>query len=516
MGAGVLVGSPIRYADFSGGLNLRDSSDQLAPNESPDMMNVILDQRGGLEKRLGYTKDGGMSAFAANCVNSFYSWVLGQIVVQEGVNVRKRTAAGTFSSVKAFSTAARVTFCDFHGKMLMLHPVDGLFSYDGTTVSARLGTHVGVDIAAFQNKVWTATGTALAAERTRVNFCAAGDETTWAGGTAGSVDIREIDDAPLTCLIGDSGQDVAGRGGLLVFKEKSAYRIHSSVTGDFVTIDPANGASGALAACGIPAAPGEATAVVNKTGIYITTGRGKLEKASGRIDPLFTPTFLEYEDVDAFCSVAQPDGHLLFSVRKLGSSENDLTIEYDPSVGWMVPHSFSASSFAAHGATGQVYHTDPGSGRFLYETFSGGSDNGTDITARSQTRWEHLIPGQKMRLQRVSLYGRGIFSFGLVLDHATGVGFQQDFVGVDDDLFTWGTSVWGGTDVWGPSHGQFHQTFWPRKAGGAMSFRVDETSSLTSFGDEVLGESPTAHGAFSLFEIRRRIRPGRTSLKEPL
>ena len=173
------MGDTLRYADFSGGLNLRDSSDQLAPNESPDMMNVVLDQRGGVEKRLGYAKDGAMSAFAANCVNSFYSWVLGQIVVQEGVNVRKRTGAGSFSSVKAFSTAARVTFCDFHGKMMMLHPVDGLFSYDGTTVSARLGTHVGVDIAAFQNKVWTATGTALVAEQTRVRFCAAGDETTW-------------------------------------------------------------------------------------------------------------------------------------------------------------------------------------------------------------------------------------------------------------------------------------------------------------------------------------------------
>ena len=315
------------------------------------------------------------------------------------------------------------------------------------------------------------------------------------------MDIREIDDAPLTCLIGDSGQDVAGRGGLLVFKEKSSYRIHSSTTGDFVTIDPANGASGALAACGIPAAPGEATAVVNKTGVYITTGRGKLEKSSGRLDPLFTPAFLKYADADSFCSVAQPDGHLLFGVRKLGSTENDLTIEYDPSAGWMVPHSFGASSFAHHAATGQVYHTAPGSARLLFETFSGGSDNAVDIAARFQTRWEHLIPGQDVRCQRIVVHGRGTFSFGLVLDHATGPGFAQDFAGVDADLFVWGTSDWGGSDVWGPSHGEHTQTFWPRKKAGAMSFRVDETSSATTSGGAVLDAPGTTHGAFSLFEI---------------
>ena len=102
----------LRYHDFSGGLNLRDASGELAENESPDMMNITLDERGGITKRLGYAKDGSMSAFAANIVNLFYSSVLGQLVVQEGVNVRKRTAAGTFSLVKAFSTAARVTFVE--------------------------------------------------------------------------------------------------------------------------------------------------------------------------------------------------------------------------------------------------------------------------------------------------------------------------------------------------------------------------------------------------------------------
>jgi len=42
--------------DFSGGLNLRSDQFNLAPNESPDMLNVDVDPRGGIKMRLGVVK----------------------------------------------------------------------------------------------------------------------------------------------------------------------------------------------------------------------------------------------------------------------------------------------------------------------------------------------------------------------------------------------------------------------------------------------------------------------------
>ena len=42
-----------RYDDFTGGLNLRADQFQLAKNESPDMLNVEIDPRGGLFTRGG-------------------------------------------------------------------------------------------------------------------------------------------------------------------------------------------------------------------------------------------------------------------------------------------------------------------------------------------------------------------------------------------------------------------------------------------------------------------------------
>jgi len=41
--------------DFTGGLNLRADQFQLAENESPKMLNVDVDPRGGVFSRGGYT-----------------------------------------------------------------------------------------------------------------------------------------------------------------------------------------------------------------------------------------------------------------------------------------------------------------------------------------------------------------------------------------------------------------------------------------------------------------------------
>ena len=42
--------------DFSGGLNLRSDQFNLAPSESPAMLNVDVDPRGGVKMRLGVNK----------------------------------------------------------------------------------------------------------------------------------------------------------------------------------------------------------------------------------------------------------------------------------------------------------------------------------------------------------------------------------------------------------------------------------------------------------------------------
>lgn len=45
--------SVLRTDDFTGGLNLRADAFQLGRNESPDLLNVEIDQRGGFQMRRG-------------------------------------------------------------------------------------------------------------------------------------------------------------------------------------------------------------------------------------------------------------------------------------------------------------------------------------------------------------------------------------------------------------------------------------------------------------------------------
>ena len=65
--------------DFSGLLNIRDAPMQLGPSESPDVWNVIGNERGGVESRLGYTKynSGINTPYQAALVSYAYSWPTG-------------------------------------------------------------------------------------------------------------------------------------------------------------------------------------------------------------------------------------------------------------------------------------------------------------------------------------------------------------------------------------------------------------------------------------------------------
>lgn len=121
----------LKVRDFSGGLNVREAPPELAPNESPDLWNVTLDERGGVQKRLGYVKVN-LSPYGGGIVqNILYSGLLTNYLVQAGSSLYLGTST---AATKTFTTAARCGLCEFNNKVWALHPVDGLFSSaDGLT-----------------------------------------------------------------------------------------------------------------------------------------------------------------------------------------------------------------------------------------------------------------------------------------------------------------------------------------------------------------------------------------------
>src|SRR6266536_935061 len=218
-----------KLEDFSGGLNIRDAANQLAANETPDCFNITLDERGGVGKRLGMIKYNG-SAFEASLVSNTFYWPSGQNeITQCGAKLYKDTSTVSF---KTFTTTERCGFCDFKGLLIFIHPTDGLFKYDGATVTALAAGPKGRTVWPWQNKLW-ASDDPLA--KSRVYFSAAGDETSWPG--TAFVDLREKDTEAVVCLAGAAGVDVSGRQGLLAYKRRSLYRIFDSSTGAYQTLD---------------------------------------------------------------------------------------------------------------------------------------------------------------------------------------------------------------------------------------------------------------------------------------
>src|SRR5215831_13460896 len=255
--------------DFSGGWNVRDAAAQLAGNESPDCYNITLDERGGMAKRLGYVKSN-PTPYQSALVSNEYYWPSGQNkITQCGAKLYKDDSTTEF---KTFTTSERCGMCDFKGLLIFIHPTDGLFKYDGATVTALAAGPKGSTITAWQNILWAAGDPA---QPPRVYFCAIGDETSWPG--TNFVDLREKDTEPVVCLTGASGVDVSGRPGLLAFKRRSTYRIFSSSTGQFQTLDTAVGAASAIAVVN----GFQRTVALGATGIFWTDGVGPMRPASG-------------------------------------------------------------------------------------------------------------------------------------------------------------------------------------------------------------------------------------------
>src|SRR5262245_55031172 len=112
-----LAYSELYIADFSGGLNVRDALTELASNETPDCMNIVLDERGGATKRLGYSKWNSV-LLPSPPTAGYESAVAGAILWYSQADGKLyRDLAGVLSNVKTFTPNGRVGMADFAGKV---------------------------------------------------------------------------------------------------------------------------------------------------------------------------------------------------------------------------------------------------------------------------------------------------------------------------------------------------------------------------------------------------------------
>ena len=222
---------------FSGGLNLRSDQFNLAPNESPDLLNVVVDPRGGVRMRDGVDRRN-TTALSAD-VKGMWGFHTGggtnAVMVNYGTKVAQSTSANftDLTGITARTDGSRV-----YG--MTMNDVAYGVSYDkpsfrwngsaaadlGTTFDGTTGNFPQAQYVAFWNNfAWAAhTYEGSTAHKSRVRWSNANEPEKWGeeGSASPDSDYVDID-------LGEHGDYITGMAAfgdrLLVFKSNSTYAI---------------------------------------------------------------------------------------------------------------------------------------------------------------------------------------------------------------------------------------------------------------------------------------------------
>lgn len=481
----------ITLGPWPGGLNTRDSEGELSPEEVSDALNVTIDERGTPMKRLGYERRYA-SAVGSGKVTNLFEWQSrGFIIAQIGTGMHKDGAA----SFHTWSTNARVGMCEFLGNLIMIHPVDGVRMYDGTTVTGPFTNFpIGDTCAAWQNKCYFAGSSVNPA---RVCWTDAGAMTM---GVNNFNEIREKDTSKVTCLTGASGLDVSGRPGLIALKATSAYRIYDSATGAYNTIDAATGTGSNIGAVNTHGR----TYVVNERGIFYTDGVNPMVEVSQKVENLFHKDRINQDRADLYCAGRYAD-RIWFSLPRALETFNSIALEMNPQSGWIMAHTNAGSCYASKGRGSiDMIMGSPTTNGLVFNTHKGGSDDGTAIASYLQAAWTMPSFGNKVNIRRARFVGGGEFDATLLIDYQSGASLPSMHVNIVpvDPLYDASTSEYDTDDYYGPAAFQSQQDFYSVGKCHAFTIRITETSSDTRIGRQILsGGLEQELGAWQLAKI---------------
>lgn len=139
------------WRDFTGGLNLRPDPFHLAANESPDLLNVEIDPRGGFTRRRvarpWNDSDFGGAGTVIDSIWSFENNTYKQVLAHTagGGNVRYSTGAAWSAAIVTFAATTKVRATTFNDKNYMMNGTDASWSWDGAA-AAVMGTAFSEDI----------------------------------------------------------------------------------------------------------------------------------------------------------------------------------------------------------------------------------------------------------------------------------------------------------------------------------------------------------------------------------
>ena len=214
---------------FSGGLNFRADQFDLAVNESPDLLNVTVDPRGGVQLRNGVMRRNStaLSADVKGIWGFHTDGGTNRLMVNYGTKVA-HSASGDFTNLTNITdrtNGSRVYGLTFNNVTYGVSYDQVSFKWDGTT-DANLGTTLDGSagnfpqaqyIAQWNNHVWVANTYEGGVTKFRVRWSNTNEAEKWTAADYVDVDKGEAGDY-ITGIVPNGDR-------LVVFKSNSVYAI---------------------------------------------------------------------------------------------------------------------------------------------------------------------------------------------------------------------------------------------------------------------------------------------------
>lgn len=267
---------------FSGGLNLRSDQFNLGDNESPDLLNVDVDPRGGMRMRKGVDRRNttALSADVQGMWGFHTDAGVNQLMVNYGTKVAQ-SASGDFTDltgITARTDGSRVYGATMNNVAYGVSYDKPSFKWDGST-AADLGTSMdgsdgnmpqGQYIAQWNNHLWVAnTYEGSTAHKNRVRWSWANQPEKWGYDSTDDSDWVDIDP-------GEHGDYITGLSAfgdrLLVFKTNSVYAIYGYDSDSFQSVTLSN-AVGSVPLSSPAASPGGVYFWHGREGVYWYDGQ---------------------------------------------------------------------------------------------------------------------------------------------------------------------------------------------------------------------------------------------------
>ena len=226
---------------FAGGLNLRADQFDLAENESPDMMNVSVDPRGGVAMRSGIDRRNStaLSADVKGIWGFHTDGATNQLMVNYGTAVA-HSASGdftAFTNITARTAGSRVYGVTFNNVAYGVSYDKVSFKWDGST-DADLGTTIdgsagnmpkAQHIEAWNNFVWVGN---IEGEKFRLRWSNLNDAEKWSASDYVDINKGEHGDY-ITGLVAHGDR-------LIVCKNDSTYAVFGFDSDSFQVVTLSN------------------------------------------------------------------------------------------------------------------------------------------------------------------------------------------------------------------------------------------------------------------------------------